>query len=186
MFCGSQPGKDPKYAAVADAVGRAIAERGFGLVYGGARVGTMGMVADAALAAGAPVYGVIPERLSRRELAHEGLDELFVVDSMHARKTMMAHLSDAFCVLPGGFGTLEEAFEILTWSQLGYHRKPLGLVNPDRFFDHLVAYLDGAVQAGFLLPEHRALLFSDPDPQAVLDHLATAEPPELPRWIDKP
>lgn len=186
VFCGSRDGASPDFVALAEEVGRAIAARGWGLVYGGARVGTMGAVARGALDAGAEVYGVIPERLAGKELAHDGLTELFVVDSMHARKAMMGHLSDAFIALPGGWGTLEEVFEVLTWSQLGYHRKPIAFINPDGFWDHLLAHADHAVQVGFLREEHRALAFADPDPEIVLSHLATHEPPAAPRYMERP
>ena len=186
VFCGSQPGGDPAFPTLAEAVGRAIAARGWGLVYGGAKVGTMGAVADAALRAGGTVYGVIPEKIGQKEIAHDGLDELFVVDGMHARKSMMAHLSDAFVVLPGGYGTLDETFEALTWTQLGYHRKPLALLGIDGFWNHLLAHLDHAVQAGFLRPEHRRLVFAGEEVGSTLDALAAMELPPAPRWIDKP
>lgn len=186
VFCGSADGISPTYRELAEATGRAIARRGWGLVYGGAQVGIMGAVADAALAEGGQVYGVIPRRIARKEVAHFGLAELFVVDSMHARKAMMAHLSDAFCVLPGGFGTLDETFEALTWTQLGYHRKPVGLLGPEAFWRHIVAHCDYALSQGFLQEEHRALLHAGTEVEAVMDYLATALPPETQRWIDKP
>lgn len=186
VFCGSQPGATPAFGALADAVGRGIAGRGWGLVYGGAKSGTMGRVADAALAGEAPVYGVIPDRLQQKEIAHPGLSELFVVESMHARKAMMAHLSDAFLVLPGGWGTLEEAFEVITWNQLGYHRKPLVFLGPGGFWDGLLAHAQTAYASGFLTDVTRELLVHHTEVDAALDHLSEAELPEVTRWIDSP
>lgn len=186
VFCGSNEGANTVYKTTAQELGRAVAARGWGLVYGGAKVGLMGAVADAATGAGGEVFGVIPDRLVQRELAHDALTELFVVDSMHARKALMAHLSDGFCVLPGGWGTLEEAFEVLTWTQLGYHRKPLALVGPLDFWGHLSAHADLAVREGFLMPAHRALMRVSADVEGALDHLAQVELPEVPKWIDRP
>jgi hypothetical protein len=186
VFCGSREGASPAFGALAGRVGRAVVRRGWGVVYGGAKVGTMGAVADAALAEGGEVYGVLPERLSAKEVAHDRLTELFVVESMHARKAMMSNLSDAFLALPGGWGTLEEVFEVLTWNQLGYVRKPVGFVNPVGFWDHLLAHADHAVKAGFLDPAHRALAYAHEDPEVVLEHLATVELPPVPRWMDRP
>lgn len=186
MFCGSAEGADPAFLAAATEVGRLLAARGIGVVYGGAKVGLMGAVADAALAGGAQVLGVIPERLRTKEVAHDGLTELFVVDSMHARKAMMGHLSDAFIVLPGGWGTMEEMFEVLTWTQLRYHTKPIGLLNVNGYYAHLLAFADHGVSQGLLRPEHRSLLVAEDTAPALLDTLeATIIPPEA-RWITKP
>lgn len=165
-------------------VGEAIAARGWDVVYGGGRVGTMGAVANGALEAGGKVYGVIPHRLSGKEVAHDGLTELFIVEGMHARKSMMAQLSDAFLVLPGAYGTLDEMFETLTWTQLGYHRKPLALLGTE-FWKHLIAHLDHAVEAGFLRAEHRKLVLESDAVDDVLDKLASTELPPAPRWIDR-
>lgn len=186
VFCGSAEGADPAFLAAATEVGALLASRGIGLVYGGAKVGLMGAVANAVLAGGAQVMGVIPDRLRTKEVAHDGLTELFVVDSMHARKAMMGHLSDAFIVLPGGWGTMEEMFEVLTWTQLRYHTKPIGLLNVNSYYSHLLAFADHAVGQGLLRPEHRALLLAESTPEALLDALEKAEIPEEPRWITKP
>lgn len=171
VFCGSSPGHDPRYAALADDVGALLARRGLGLVYGGGKVGLMGRLADAALAAGGEVIGVIPERLVEREVAHQGLSTLHVVGSMHERKAQMARLSAAFLALPGGLGTLEELFEVWSWAQLGYHGKPCGLLDVNGYFAPLAAFLDRAVEEGFLQPRHRAVLHMDDDPRAMIDHL---------------
>lgn len=186
VFCGSAEGADPAFLAAAAEVGTLLASRGIGLVYGGAKVGLMGAVANAVLAGGAQVMGVIPDRLRTKEVAHDGLTELFVVDSMHARKAMMGHLSDAFIVLPGGWGTMEEMFEVLTWTQLRYHTKPIGLLNVNGYYSHLLAFADHAVGQGLLRPEHRALLVAESTPVALLDALEEAEIPEEPRWITRP
>lgn len=158
MFCGSNRGSDPAHAAAARALGATLAARGIDVVYGGGRVGLMGEVADSALAAGGRVFGVIPQKLVDLEAGHTGLTELFVVDSMHARKMLMAQLSDAFVALPGGFGTLEELFEVVTWSQLGYHRKPVGLLDVAGFYAPLLGFLDHANQLGFIRDEFRPIL----------------------------
>lgn len=185
VFCGSQNGEDPAYAEAAIATGKLLAGQGIGLVYGGAKVGLMGAVANAALVGGGEVIGVIPEKLQSREIAHLGLTELFVVDSMHARKTMMAHLADAFIALPGGWGTLEETFEILTWSQLRLHDKPIGLLNVRGYYDPLLAFADRGVEEGFLLPEYRRLLLSAGDPAVLLKSLEGVKLP-TPRKSVKP
>ena len=177
VFCGSHDGDDPSYAQAAIATGKLLASRGIGLVYGGAKVGLMGHIANAALVGGGEVIGVIPEKLQSREIAHQGLTELFVVDSMHARKTMMAHLADAFIALPGGWGTLEETFEVLTWAQLRFHSKPLGVLNVRGFFDGLLAFADHAVEEGFLMAEHRRLLLSAGDPDVLLRSLEAVKLP---------
>lgn len=186
VFCGSSSGQDPAYVAAARDLGAKLAARGVGIVYGGAKVGLMGTVADAALAEGGEVIGVIPEKLQSREVAHEGLTELFVVESMHARKTMMAHLSDAFIMLPGGWGTLEETFEIVTWTQLRYHFKPVGLINVNGYYDRLLAFIEHATVEGFIQPEHRRILHAAATPDAMIEILEGASVPAQPRLIDKP
>ncbi len=158
VFCGASPGFDPAHAAFAREVGAGLAGRGIGVVYGGGRVGLMGALADGALAAGGEVHGVIPRALMDRELAHTGVTRLHVVETLHQRKARMAELSDAFVALPGGLGTLEELAEVLSWAQLGLHGKPVALLDPGGYFEPLLAFLDGAVEAGFLAPAHRARL----------------------------
>ena len=180
IYCGSSRGLDPSHAEVARAVGEHLATLGIEIVYGGGKIGLMGEVADAALRAGGKVFGVIPEKLRDVEVGHEGLTELFVVDSMHARKMMMAQLSDAFIALPGGYGTLEELFEATTWLLLGYHRKPVGLLNATGYFDHLLAFLDHAAAQGFIREEHRPLMQSAPDVPTLLASLARVEVPHVP------
>ncbi len=186
VYCGSSGGVGPHYLDAARATGAFLAERGLDVVYGGGRVGMMGAVAEGALAKGGKVYGVIPEKLRTREIAHDGLTELFVVDSMHARKTMMASMADAFVALPGGWGTLEEVFEVVTWSQLNYHKKPVGLLNVRGYFDHLVAFLDHAATEGFIRPIHRPLCASSDSMDTLLDRLSKLQIPDIGRWIDKP
>jgi hypothetical protein len=185
VFCGASPGRDPAYAALARAVGRGLAERGIGLVYGGGRIGLMGAVADAALDAGGEVIGVIPSRLVERELAHRGVTDLRVVETLHARKATMAELSDGFMALPGGFGTLEELMEVVSWAQLDLHTKPIGLLGPAGYWDGLLAWLDRVVAEGFITPRHRALVAVDPDLAAMLARFATWTAPG-PRWADAP
>ncbi|HEY8428354.1 MAG TPA: TIGR00730 family Rossman fold protein [Sandaracinaceae bacterium] len=158
VFCGSSPGRRPAYLEAARALGRTLAERGHGLVFGGASIGLMGAVADAALAAGGEVIGVIPRSLVDREIAHPGLTELHVVETMHERKALMTRLSDAFLALPGGHGTFDELFEALTWSQLGIHEKPIGLWDVEGYFAPLLSMLDAAVAEGFVRPFDRARL----------------------------
>jgi len=186
VFCGSNVGRDPAYLKAAVSAGEALARAGLTLVYGGGKVGLMGAVADGALAAGGEVIGVIPEKLKALEVGHDGLTELFVVDSMHARKAMMAHLSDAFIALPGGWGTLEEVFEVTTWTQLNYHKKPVGLLNIGGYFDDLQAFIRHAVQEGFIRPVHQGLMRIAPSPELLLEALATAEIPDVGKWINKP
>ncbi len=179
IYCGSHSGDEPTYTSAAKHVGTYLAEQGIGVVYGGGRIGLMGTVADAALAAGGEVYGVIPHKLQELEVAHGKLTELFVVDSMHARKMVMAQLSDAFIALPGGFGTLDELFEVTTWTQLGYHLKPVGLVNVAGYFDGLLRYLDQAKASGFIRAPHREILQAADTIEDLLPALATAELPDL-------
>jgi uncharacterized protein (TIGR00730 family) len=185
VFSGSSPGADLAYRAAACDVGHRLADRGIELVYGGAHVGLMGVLADAALERGGRVTGVIPQSLVDREIAHPGLTDLRVVDSMHERKAQMAELADAFVALPGGVGTLEELFEVYTWNQLGLHAKPLGLFNVRGYFDGLVRFLDHAVEERFVTPAHRAMLLVGEDLDALLDGLAGWEAPAQPKWIDR-
>jgi uncharacterized protein (TIGR00730 family) len=176
VFCGSRPGADPRFAADAETLGRAIGERGWQLVYGGGRAGLMGLVANAALSAGAPVVGVIPQSLMDREVGHRGLTELHVVQTMHERKLMMAERSDAFIALPGGIGTFEELFEVWSWRQLGYHDKPLGLLNVAAYYDPLLGFMSATVQQGFVTAPQHDLLQVDTDAVALLDRMATLMP----------
>jgi hypothetical protein len=176
VFCGSHAGDQPAFREAAALVGRLLARRGLGIVYGGGRVGLMGALADAALAAGGQVIGVIPEALAAREVAHRGVSSLHVVGSMHERKALMAAHSDAFLALPGGFGTLEELFEVVTWRQLGFHAKPCGLLNVAGYFDRLIAFLDEAVAAGFVNRPDRAVLIDGDDPEALLERLLELMP----------
>jgi uncharacterized protein (TIGR00730 family) len=185
VFCGSSPGARPEYAASATQLGRLLAERGLGLVYGGASVGLMGAVADAALAAGGEAIGVIPRRLVEREIAHAGLSELHVVDSMHERKALMAELSDGVIALPGGSGTLDELFELFTWSQLGLHRKPIGLLDVAGYWQPLLAFLEHAVNERFLRAEHRDTLLVERDAAALLDRLGSFEHRAHDKWLDR-
>jgi uncharacterized protein (TIGR00730 family) len=171
VFCGSKTGDNEIYAASARRLGEVLAERGIGLVYGGGHIGLMGILADSVLAAAGEVIGVIPRDMIEKELAHTKLTKLHVVGTMHQRKALMADLADGFVALPGGFGTGDELFEILTWAQLRYHAKPVGLLNVDGFFDSLLAWLDRAVQDGFLKPKHRRLLIEAKEPEELLDQL---------------
>jgi uncharacterized protein (TIGR00730 family) len=184
VFAGSSAGKQPDFAAAARELGALLAARGLGLVYGGARVGLMGAVADAVLGGGGEVIGVIPRSLVDKEVAHTGLTDLRVVTSMHERKALMADLSDAFIALPGGWGTLDEMFEILTWAQLGLHRKPCGLLNVQGYFDRLLSFLDHTVEQGFVRREYDSLLSVAGTAATLLDALAAQRPPAVPKWID--
>ena len=184
VYCGSSPGRRRSYRAAAHALGALLAARGVGVVYGGASVGLMGALADATLAAGGEVVGVIPRSLDDRELGHRGLTALHVVASMHERKRMMADLADAFVAMPGGMGTLEELAETLTWSILGLHVKPLGLLDVDGYWGPLETFFDHAVEEGFLRPEHRALVLRDRDPARLLERLASWRPAApVAKWI---
>ncbi|MFI5461429.1 MAG: TIGR00730 family Rossman fold protein [Isosphaerales bacterium] len=183
VYCGSAVGIHPEYAAAASSLGRALARHGFGLVYGGGRVGLMGMVADAVLEGGGTAIGVIPEPLAVKEVAHDGLTELHVVADMHQRKAMMARRASAFLTLPGGIGTFEEFFETLSWAMLGLHRKPMGILNVAGYFDPLLALLDHAVAAGLARSEHLKLLLVSSDPEAAVSDLmvhALARSPRQP------
>jgi uncharacterized protein (TIGR00730 family) len=184
VFCGSSFGYRPAYRAAAAMVGRTLAERGIRLVYGGGKIGLMGAVADAALAAGGDVVGIIPQHLMEKEVGHGGLPDLRIVDTMHERKALMADLSDGFLALPGGYGTFEELFEIVTWSQLGLHPKPCGLLNTDGFYDPLLNLLDHATAEGFIRQEHRELVMVDASFDRLLAAFATFVPPASPKWIE--
>jgi uncharacterized protein (TIGR00730 family) len=183
VFCASGGVEGSPLVEAARRFGQLLARSGGELVYGGARVGLMGAVADGCLAEGGRVVGVIPRGLVVREVAHTGLSELLVVESMHERKQLMHARADAFVALPGGFGTLDELFETLTWGQIGMHRKPVGLLSVDGFWEPLVGFLDGVVARGLLRPDHRALLRVEADPQALLDHLERFEAPALEEWV---
>jgi uncharacterized protein (TIGR00730 family) len=185
VFCGSNAGSDPTYTDAARNLGQLLAREGVGLVYGGGSVGLMGEVADAVLAAGGEVIGVIPHALWAREVGHRGLTEIRIVDTMHERKAMMADLSDAFIALPGGLGTLEEIFEIWTWAQLGLHAKPVGFLDVNGFYAPLMQFLDRAVRERFLRAEHRAIAILDSDPAALLRKFDGWQPPRVEKWITR-
>jgi uncharacterized protein (TIGR00730 family) len=185
VFCGSNPGQRPEYAEAAQSLGALLARRGLGLVYGGGNVGLMGIVADAAMAAGGEVIGIIPEALMRLEVGHRNVSELRVVGSMHERKAMMADLADAFIALPGGIGTMEEIFEVWTWGQLGLHAKPAGFLDVAGFYGHLNAFLDHMTAEGFLKPRHRDMVAVSGDAAALLDGFATYEAPQVVKVIAK-
>ncbi len=193
VFCGSSEGASPAYRAAAAALGRLLAARGIRLVYGGGRVGLMGVLASAAAAAGGEVIGVIPRALLVREAGFDepdsspesvGESDLRIVDSMHERKALMAELADGFIALPGGYGTLEELCEMITWAQLGIHEKPCGLLDVEGYFSPLIAQFDLAVDAGFVRPEHRRLILTERDPQALLGLMEGYVAPPTMRWID--
>ncbi len=184
VFCGSATGARAEYAEAARSVAAELARRGIGVVYGGGSVGLMGVLADAALASGVEVIGVIPRRLASRELAHRGLTELRLGDSMHERKALMAALADAFIALPGGVGTLEETFEVLSWAQLGIHGKPIGVLNVAGYWDDLIRFLSHTVHEGFVRPEYLELIQFAPTHAALLDGLGAWRPPSFPRaWL---
>jgi uncharacterized protein (TIGR00730 family) len=178
VFCGASPGRAPGYLQLAASVGTGLSVSGIGIVYGGSRVGMMGAVADAALAAGGEVIGVIPRRLVDRELAHRRLTRLHVVETLHERKALMADLADGFIALPGGLGTLEELAEVASWAQLDLHIKPIGLLGPDGYWDGLLAWLDHAVAEGFITPGHRGLVTADPDLETLLARFEVSSPGE--------
>lgn len=183
IFCGSRPGSRPDYTEAARETGAALGARGVRLVFGGGRVGLMGIVADAAMEAGGEAVGVMPHGLLAREVGHDGLTELVRVETMHERKAEMADRADAFLALPGGIGTLEELMEVWTWAYLGIHRKPVGLLNVAGYYDGLLAFIERAEADGFLNHVHRDLLVVRDTPEALLDALAEHEPPELLRWM---
>ena len=185
VFCGSSPGARASYIDAACELGRLLAVRGVTLIYGGASVGLMGALADAALAAGGSVVGVMPKALVDREVSHSNLTQLHVVGSMHERKARMADLAEAFIALPGGFGTIEELFEILTWAQLGLHQKPIGLLNVEGYFDPLLSFVDRAVEERFLHAAHRGLVFDETTPEGVLRGVQVYEAPRAEKWLDR-
>jgi uncharacterized protein (TIGR00730 family) len=185
VFAGSNAGVEPGFVATARALGAALAQRGCELVYGGGRVGLMGALADAVLHHGGQVIGVIPHGLAVKEVAHEGLSTLHVVDSMHERKAMMAELSGAFVALPGGLGTLEELFEALTWAQLGIHTKPCGVLNVAGYFDGLLGFLAHGVEQGFVRAAHADMLLTGSDIHALLDAIEQYAPPQVEKWLDR-
>jgi uncharacterized protein (TIGR00730 family) len=185
VFCGSSSGAKPVYRDAAITLGREIAERGLRLVYGGGKVGLMGAMADAALEAGGEVVGVIPQALVDEEVAHNGVTELIVVGTMHERKAWMADVADAFVAMAGGFGTFEEFCEVLTWTQLGFHKKPCGILNVDGYYDPLLELFNRAVTDCFLRPEHRAIVLTADTAVSVLDQLAAWKPAKIDKWIDR-
>jgi uncharacterized protein (TIGR00730 family) len=185
VFCGSRSGEDPAYEAAARSLGETLARTGITLVYGGGHVGLMGVVADAALASGGEAIGVIPRSLVEREIAHKGLTDLRVVGSMHERKALMSELSEGFIALPGGTGTLEEFFEVLTWAQLGEHRKPCGLLNVAGYYDPLLAVFDHMVNRGFLSETNRSIVLVETEPKALLERFEEYHAPQTVKWIDK-
>src|ERR1700732_3721945 len=186
VFCGSSSGTRPVYQQAAQTVGQLLCRRGIELVYGGGRVGLMGILANACLNEGGRVIGVIPQALADKELAHTGLTELRIVSSMHERKSVMADLSDAFVALPGGYGTWEEFFEVLTWSQLGIQRKACAVLNVNGYYDPLLEMADKALSDGFLRGVHRDLLLSDSDPERLLERLNNYSVPTIDKWISRP
>ncbi|HZF26305.1 MAG TPA: TIGR00730 family Rossman fold protein [Steroidobacteraceae bacterium] len=185
VFAGSSRGAREDYAQAAERLARELVTRGYGVVFGGGKVGMMGVLADATLAAGGEVIGVIPKALLEKEVAHGGLTELRVVASMHERKAMMADLSEGFIALPGGLGTLEEFFEVLTWAQLGLHPKPCGLLNVSGYYDRLLEFLDLTVEERFVKGQHRALVITSTSPTDLLERFATYRPPQVEKWIDR-
>ena len=185
VFCGSSLGLRPAYQQAATALGTIIAQRGMNLVYGGGKVGLMGIIADAVLAGGGEVIGVIPEFIAAKEIAHTGLTKLHIVNSMHERKAMMVDFSDGFIAMPGGFGTFEEFFEVLTWGQLGLHQKPHGLLNIEGYYDALLKLVDTAIAEKFIREAHRNLKLTSPNPESLLDSMTNYQPVNTEKWIDK-
>ncbi len=182
VYCGSSPGTGDDYVSAARELGKLLLRQEIGLVYGGASRGIMGAIADTVLEGGGNVTGIIPRALRGKEIAHERLTELRVVDSMHERKSLMAELSDAFIAMPGGFGTLEEIIEVITWGQLGFHDKPCGLLNVAGYFDHLLAFLDHSTAQGFLHPQHRSMLLVANTPTELLEQFENYVPPSVEKW----
>jgi uncharacterized protein (TIGR00730 family) len=185
VYCGSSPGRTSVYVEAAEDFASELAHRDLGLVYGGASVGVMGALADAVLDAGGEAVGVIPEALEAKEVAHPDLTELHVVESMHARKQTMVDLADGFVALPGGLGTVEEIFEVLTWAQLGFHNHPCGFLNVNGYYDDLTAFLDHTVTEEFVKPIHRERVIVESEPDVLLDAFASYEPPQVEKWIDR-
>jgi hypothetical protein len=185
VFCGSNSGLRPEYAEAAQLLAQLLVERQIRLVFGGGKVGLMGIVADTVVQLGGEVIGIIPDSLDQKEVGHRGITTLHVVGSMHERKAMMADLADSFIAMPGGIGTFEEFFEILTWAQLGFHQKPCGLLNVLNYYEPLLKLCDQAVCEGFLRPVHRQLILEDSEPQPLLDKMADYRPQAVEKWIDK-
>ncbi|MGE0544665.1 MAG: TIGR00730 family Rossman fold protein [Dehalococcoidia bacterium] len=186
VFCGSSPGLKPAYLEATVRLAGTLAGNGIGLVYGGAHVGLMGVLADSMLGFDGEVIGVIPRSLQEWEIAHTGLSDLRVVETMHERKALMAELADGFIALPGGMGTLEEFCEMLTWVQLGLHQKPCGVLNVEEFFAPLLRFFDHMVEQRFLRPEYRAAIHAEPEPEILLDRFAEYQPARVPKWLDLP
>lgn len=185
VYCGSSPGNSTRYRAAAQAMAAELVRHGISLVYGGGSVGLMGVIADEVMHLGGIVTGVIPDALMQREVGHTKLTELHVVRDMHERKALMAELSDGFIAMPGGIGTLEELFETTTWSQLGLHDKPVGLLNVDGFYDGLLEFLQHMVRQGFLRPEHAALMLHDPQPTGLLEKMREPAAQGKTKWLDQ-
>jgi len=185
VYCGSSPGRLPEYLESARTLSRELVKREIGLVYGGASVGIMGEIADAVLAEGGEVTGIIPQSLVDKEVFHSGLTELKIVESMHERKALMAEMSDGFIALPGGLGTIEELFEVLTWSQLGFHKKPCALLNVKGYYDNLSLFLKHAVEEQFIKSIHRQMLLVEEKPEKLLESMATYSPPTVDKWIER-
>lgn len=184
VYCGSNRGARDAYSSAARRLAAVLVEHDLELVYGGASAGIMGIIADEVLARGGRVHGVLPRSIRHKELAHPGLTQLHIVETMHERKSLMAELSDGFIALPGGFGTLEEIIEIVTWGQLRFHEKPCGVLNVDGYFDDLLAFLSKAHEEGFIRSENRGLLLADTDPENLLEQFAAYEPSGVTKWID--
>jgi len=185
VYCGSSPGRIEAYGSAGCALAKSLVSRNIRLVYGGAGIGIMGMVADQVLKLGGQVIGVIPKALAHKEVAHKNLTELHVTQSMHERKMLMAELSDGFIALPGGIGTLEELFEIWTWEQLGFHNKPCGLLNVEGYYDSLIGFLDHVLAEQFVKKDHHAMLIVETNPDALLDHYINYQPPAVRHWVGK-
>lgn len=185
VFCGSSSGFRPEYAEAAKELGRNLVEQNIRLVYGGGNVGLMGIIADEVMKNGGEVVGIIPESLDKKEVAHRGISELRVVNSMHERKALMAEFADGFIAMPGGIGTFEEFFEILTWAQLGFHHKPCGLLNVANYYDGLLSLCENAVNEGFLRKQHSELILVDSDSTKLLEKMQNYKPQTIEKWIDK-
>lgn len=185
VFCGSNKGAKPAYIEAAKSLGKVLVKKNIGLIYGGGKVGLMGVIADEVLAGGGEVIGVIPQSLVAREVAHQTVTQMHIVNSMHERKALMADLSDGFMALPGGMGTLDEFCEILTWAQLGIHQKPCGILNVENYFTPLLAMFDHAMREGFLRDTHRALVIEATEPETLLDLLAKHQPQHVEKWLDR-
>ncbi|MFC5474845.1 TIGR00730 family Rossman fold protein [Paraherbaspirillum soli] len=185
IYCGSSPGASPVYAQAARALAQAMVDDNIALVYGGGNVGLMGIIADEVLRLGGQVTGVIPQALLEKELGHAGLTRLHIVKDMHERKAMMADLSDGFIAMPGGIGTLEELFEVFTWAQLGFHQKPIGLLNVDGFYDGLIQFIQHMVSQRFLKDEQAGLLMHEPQAEELLQRFRSFVPSQVPKWLDR-